>query len=285
MYNLILENEQGRQLAFNRLGGPYTITEIAGLSPAPATINTSAAALLDGQKFNSSKVNMRTINLAFAIEVDAEASRLEAYRVIQTKKAITLYYKSGRLDVLIKGYVETFDISHFAMKQIATVSIVCPFPYFRAAQMMVNELAAIHDAFHFPFASTAEPQLLFGYIDATSDVTIENSGAIECGLTFELYARASVTNPKIYNYQTGEYIELNISMVAGDLITINTGRGEKSITLLHEGVVSNIFNSFTDGSTWLMLEPGGSVFVYEVGTGLISNLLVTIKHYDLYEGV
>lgn len=285
MYELTLENESNKQIVFNQLGGRFTITETTGLSPAKATVNTSSAALLDGEKFNSSKVNMRSINLAFAIEKDAERSRLMAYEVIQPKQPLRIYYKSLYLDVFIDGYVESFNITHFAKKQIGTVSILCPFPYFKGAQEVVNELAAIHSMFHFPFASTAEPQLLFGYIDPLTQIVVENDGMIETGLTFELYARGPVSNPKIYDHETGEYIELNMSLVAGDLVTITTDRGHKTITLLREGVKSNIFNNFTATSTWLMLKPGGSAFVYEVGTGLISNLLVTISHYDLYGGV
>lgn len=285
MYKLTLQNQDSKQLVFNQIGGPFTITQIEGLSPADATINTSQAALLDGEKFNSSKVNMRTINLAFAIETDAAANRLEVYSVIQVKKPITLYYQSDLLDVFIEGYVASCHISHFSKKQIATVSILCPFPYFKSAQQVVNELSAIQSMFHFPFASTEEPELVMGYIDPLTNVTIENVGAVECGLTFQLYARNAITNPKIYNYQTGEFIGLNISMQAGDLITIVTERGNKSVTLLRDGNTTNIFNSLMKNSTWLMVEPGGSVFVYEAETGLITNLLVSISHYDLYEGV
>ena len=285
MYKLTLQNENGKQLVFNQLGGPFTITEITGLSPANATINTSQAGLLDGEKFNSSKVNMRSINLAFAIEKDAEANRIQAYSVIQTKKPITIYYQSSLLNVFIEGYVESFEISHFAQKQIGTVSILCPFPYFKGAQQVINELSATQDAFHFPFASTEEPELLFGYVDPTTNATIINSGAVECGLTFELYAAASISNPKIYNYQTGDFMELDIDMEAGDLITITTGKGNKTITLLREGEITNIFNSLAKGSTWLTLETGGSIFVYEVSSGSIANLFITILHYDLYEGV
>lgn len=272
-------------MTFNKIGGPYTITDIKGLSPAKATINTSSASLLDGERFNSSKVNMRTLNIAFAIEKEAEDSRLSAYEVIQPKRPITIYYTSPRLNVFIEGYVETFNITHFAKKQMGTVSILCPFPYFKGMQHMVSELSVVHSLFHFPFASTAEPQLVFGYIDPLTSITIENNGGIECGLTFELYARDSVGGPKIYNHETGEYMQLNINLQEGDLVTINTERGNKSIKLLRDGEEINIFNYLSMNSTWLMLPPGGGAFVYEVETGLASNLFVTISHRDLYEGV
>ena len=74
-------------------------------------------------------------------------------------------------------------------------------------------------------------------------------------------------------------------MQAGDVITITTEKGNKTVMLLREGVETNLFNYLMEGITWLQLEVGGSAFVYEVGAGLISDLLVSIKHRNLFEGV
>lgn len=285
MYNLTLENKNGNQLQLIQMGGAYTITDIKGLNPPPATINTSGAALIDGEKYNSSKVKMRTVNIAFAIEYEAEKNRLAVYQVLQSKKYVKIIYESEYLSVFAEGYVSSIDISYFKVKQVVTVAITCPFSYFKGLQMIVNELSSLTSTFHFPFGSTAEPELVMGYIDPMANTAVHNNGSVECGLTFELYARASITNPKIYNYLTGEWIGLNYTMEAGDLITITTGRGEKSVTLLRQGEDINLFNHLMEGITWIQLDIGGSEFVYEVETGLISNLLVTISHYDLYEGV
>ena len=80
-------------------------------------------------------------------------------------------------------------------------------------------------------------------------------------------------------------MEVNINMQMGDLITITTEQGNKTVTLLRDGVRTNIFNLLSKNSTWLQLDIGGGVYVYEVGTGTTIDLDVTIKHYDLYEGV
>lgn len=418
MYKLTLENEAENQIVFNQLGGPYTIVAIDGLGPAGATINTNVTALIDGGTFNSSKVEMRTINLAFVIEYDVEVNRLNVYKVIQPKKPITLYYKSELMDVFINGYVESLTVGHFEQKQTVTASILCPFPYWKNAQEIVNELSAVTDMFHFPFASeggknllqtteasqtvggidftvnadgsieangtasdytwgayvtqsltlppgnyilsgcpsggssttyrlqafTGSPsaptltvndygegasftlteqstvlvrmlvkgtvndltfypmirystydddtwqpydygEIVFGEIDVTSDVVVDNGGTVDTGLTFELYARGTVSNPKIFNYVTQEFIGINFTFQAGDLVTINTQKGQKSISLLRDGVTTNIFNSLMKNVTWLQLPSSGAAFVYTVEDGLISNLSVTIKHYDLFEGV
>lgn len=284
MFEMIFENKNGKQLHFGA-GTPYTIMEFSGLNPPKAVININETALLDGATFNSSKLQMRSINVAFAIEYDAEDSRLKCYEVIQNKHPLRIYYKSERLDVFIDGYVEEFDFTYFAKKIIATVSVLCPAPYLKGAQEVVNELTDIISVFHFPFASTATPELVMGEIDTLTDVAVENKGNVVCGLTFELYARKALKNPSVYNYLTGDFFKINIDMQMGDLITVTTGQGNKTISLLRSAVSTNIFNLLDKNSTWLQLDIGGSVFVYEVEEGQATDLIITIKHYDLYEGV
>lgn len=284
MFDLILENAAGDQINFAQ-NSAFTVTEIQGLNPPEATINTSEIALMDGAKFNSSKLNMRNINVAFAIERQAAKNRLEVFKVLKSKQWVKMTYIGQYRQVFIEGYIESIDITYFEMKQIVTCSILCPSPYFKEAQIIVNELLNIVSAFHFPFASTAEPELIFSYINNEIGIVIENDGDIDCGLIIELYAKDAVSNPKVFNYITGDYIGLNFSMQEGDLITIDTRQGQKSVTLLRGGVESNIFNYIVQGSTWLQLSANGDTFVYEVETGLASDLSLTFKHYNLYEGV
>lgn len=284
MYELILENKNGDQLTFAQ-NSPFAITEIEGLNPPEATINTSELALIDGAKFNSSKLQMRTINIAFAIQYQAAANRLEVYKVLKSKQYVKLYYTSAYRDVYIEGYIQSIDVTYFDMMQICTVSILCPSPYFKEAQQVVDDVTKIISAFHFPFASTADPQLVFSYVSTDVGVTIENDGELDCGMIIELYARNAVSNPKIFNYITQDYIGVQIAMQQADLITIDTRQGQKSATLLRGGVETNIFNYIMQGSTWLQLSAAGDTFVYEVGTGNTADLDVRFMHYNLFEGV
>lgn len=284
MFKLTLENAYGDSITFNN-GGAFTIVDIQGLNPPEATINTSEIALMDGAKYNSAKVNMRQINIAFAIEYQASLNRINVYKVLKSKQAVRLYYVGDYRDVFIDGYIQSIDISYFEMKQIVTCSILCPAPYFNEAQSIINEMQNIINSFHFPFASTESPQIVFGYFNSDIELYVENNGDVECGLIIELYARSSITNPKIFDYVTGEFFGLDITMQTADLITIDTRQGNKSVTLLRSGTESNIFNYIMKNSTWLQLAANGSTFVYEVGSGEAANLLVTFNHYNLFEGV
>ena len=281
---IYLENSDGDRLDFS-LAGPFTISDIQGLDPPAATINTSEVALQDGARFNSSKLNPRTINLAFAIQGDAARSRVKVFKVLKSKQYIKLVYQGQERDVYIDGYIEDINISYFAKKQIVTVVIVCPDPYFKAAAEHSDTLSAIYSDFHFPFQSEATPEIIFGHIVTTSGVTITNDGDVACGLIIELSAKGNVTNPAVYDYITAERFGITYALKAGDLVTIDTRQGHKGATLLRGGVTTNIFTYIDQGSTWLQLAPNGSTFVYTVDTGAVTDLTVTFRHIDLYEGV
>lgn len=281
---IILDDLKGHILSFEQ-SDPYTIVDVQGLGPADATINTSETPMLDGSKFVNSKVNMRVINLAFAIETDAEENRLYAYKVLRTKEPIRLYYKSDRMDVYVDGWVRTVVPKHFAKKQTVSVSIWCPFPFFMKREQASSEMSNVVKMFHFPFASTADKDIVFGYLDEISNVEITNEGALQTGLIIDIHARGEAESVKIFNYETGEYIGIDFNFMAGDLVTIDTRPGFKTIELFRGGVETNIFNSLMDGSTWLQLAVGGGVFTYEVTGGLRQNLFIDIRHDDLFEGV
>lgn len=284
MYEVILEDAQGNKLTFAQ-NSPFTITDIQGLNPPEADINTSQMALIDGAKFNSAKLQMRTINIAFAIEYKAAKNRVELYKVLRSKQPIRFYYNGQYRNVIIDGYIQSIDIDYFEMKQIVTVAILCPEPYFKEAQAVIDELINIIGAFHFPFCSTEDPELVFGYISNDVGITIENDGDVECGMIITLNARNACSNPKIFNYVTGDKFGITYSLQAADLVTIDTRQGHKSVTLQRGGSTINLFNYIDQDSVWLQLSPDGDTFVYEVGTGSNADLAVVFSHQNLYEGV
>jgi hypothetical protein len=99
-----------------------------------------------------------------------------------------------------------------------------------------------------------------------------------------LQALETVTNPTIYNRTTGEQFGLEYTLLEGDVITIDTISGEKSVKLNHKGDVSNIINSVQQGSKWLQLVSGNNELSYQCDEGA-SALKITISAVNIFEGV
>ena len=284
MFELILENKNGDQLTFGQQS-PFTVTEIQGLNPASAFINTNEVALLDGAIFNGSKLDVRTINVAFAVEVDPARNRLEVYKVIKPKQYIKVIYLGDYRKVYAEGYVSAVDITFWEIKQTVTVAITCPDPYLRAVSQNDSALTALEDRFHFPFYGTATRNIAFGVYLSDTSTFIENDGDVDCGMLIDLTATGACGKPSIYNDDTGEHLTINYSMEAGDQIIIDTRKGHKGVTLIKNAVETNIINYFVQGSTWLQLPAAGGSFSYSTSGGNNALLNVRIQHDDLYEGV
>lgn len=261
MYTLIAENKYGEQLEITN-NPRYVITDIDGLYPPEGVINTTQVANMDGSVFNSSHINDRVITITMAINGPAEANRLLLYRYFKTKYPVRFYYKNGVRDVYIDGYVSKFSVEYFEKKQTAQIEISCPMTLFRAVKESVTEFANIENMFVFPFAIEVAG-IPFSEIALGEQKTIINGGDVETGVIIKLNALGTVLNPKIYNVDTSDRMTLSVEMQAGDEITINTRKKEKSITLLCDGVQTNIVGKLDAGSTWFNLIPGDNIFTYE----------------------
>lgn len=284
MFDLRIEDENGNRLTFG-LDSPFTITEIQGLAPTEADVHTSSAALLDGENYINSKLKARQLNIAFAIEYEAESNRLFAYRVLKSKKPVTIYYSSAVRDVYIKGYVSGVDVTHFEMKQIVTASISCPRPYWLDMNTFIEDISTIINRFHFPFTSTVSNEIVFGEFAQEVNLIVNNNGDSETGLLISVFIKKDMSSFKIFNYMTKEYIGINYSLKALDEVIINTNKGEKDIYLIRNGIKTPLLPFKIKGSTWLYIDIGENVFTYTTSTDNTADALVKVTYNKLYQGV
>lgn len=282
MFTFKVENEYGDVLELTH-SPDYTITGIEGLNPPKASINTSVVASFDGSRYNSSRMGERNIVITAVIEREIEANRIRLYRYFKPKKKVGIYYKNGSRDVSIDGYVEDFQISPFDKRQKAQVSIICPDPFFRAIDEIMVEFSTLSSEFYFPFANEEEGAP-FSIIEVNPTKVITNNGDAESGLVILLQATGKVENPKIYNVDTSEFFGLNITMQGGDVVTIDTNKGRKSVSMRREGQTENVINSIQRGSSWLQIRSGENTFTYEADKHTES-LICTFCHTDKFEGV
>lgn len=284
MFDLVLENEKGQQIKLTN-NNDYAITDMDGLNPPSASIVTSETSLFDGAKFVSSKTETRQLDIAIAIQRNAEENRIVLYNVVRTKQYIKVSYKNGRRDVFIEGYVSDFNIDYFAQMQEATISILCPEPYFKDAEEIIAGVNLIIAKFTFPFAIEATKKVTLGEYEEVLEANVVNDGDVESGMVIEIHANGEVKNPVIYNRETTEFFGLDIELEQGDSVYINTTVGQKSVQLFRDAEYINIFNYIKQYSTWLQLAQGDNIFTYEADEDTTSNMDVTFTYRHLYQGV
>ena len=282
MFNLIVEDKNKNQLYLT--GNPaYAITNIDGFDPPEATINTSKNAGADGSLFNSAYANERQITITMVINAPVEQNRINLYKWFKTKFPVKLTYETESRNVYIEGYVQSIQIGYFEKKQTAQIVVLCPKPYLNGSEINEQIFSNIDPLFEFPFSIPAEG-VPFSEVLLYVEKSILNFGDIVTGVLIKINALGIIENPKIYNVETREHMILNTNLLRGDVVEINTRFGEKSITLIRDGVESSIVGSLEDGSTWFQLEVGDNVFTLNADSG-VENMFVSFTVIDQYEGV
>lgn len=289
------------ELARPELSG-FAIKSFEGLGPAKATINTTEVSTNDGALFNSARLNAKDMILKLVFDDSMESIediRQKSYKYFPMKTNVTFLIETDNRTVSIVGYIEDNEPTIFDKKnEGTTISIICPDPYFYSAgKNGVNETVfyGVQASFEFPFENNSliEPLLEFGIIMNQTENVITYKGDSKIGIKILIHAIGEAKNITIYNTGTRERMHIDTErlkaltgegIIAGDTITINTMKGQKGITLLRNGQVTNILNCLNRGCNWFTLAKGDNIFAYTAESGS-SNLQFRIENQIIYDGV
>ena len=256
--------------AINQYGQSLQVTQnslfrttAAGLNPPPGSIFTAELATKNGSLYNGSKVNNRNIILTiYPAGRDVAAARLDLFRVFKVSQYIRLQIETEKRTCYAVGYVEDMPSEYDDPAQNCAVSIICPDPFLVAA---TETTAAI------PTAGTA--------------VSVNNAGDFETGAEFTITATGACSGLTFANATTGQTFGVNVTLAAGDKLTLTTKQGEKSLILTRSGESpTNALNLMTSGSVWPILQPGANNIAFNATSGG-ANASMAVKFSALYGGI
>lgn len=280
--------------------GGLAITSINGLGPVKATINMTEIASLDGARYNSARLPSRNIVFTFALGYfpTVEHARNELYRLFPIKNTVTIYIETDLRVYKTLGYVESVEPNIFSAQESATVSILCPNPYFEAvdeAHEFYGEIDFEY-SFEFPFSneSTAAPLIEFGNAENDIDFEVDYKGCSPTGVTFHIKDTKNVPQNGsalvLTKNSTGQSIHIVFSRLpngiqVNDEFVICTVPGKKSVSLIRGNETFNILYAATIESGWPIIEPGSNLFNIEIIRADVSSFSVWFEYIPLYEGV
>lgn len=293
-----LDNSIKLELTRPDLSG-FIIKSMDGLGPTKANINTTDIATNDGSIFNSSRLDKRniTLNLEF-FQTDTESIediRQKTYKYFPINQRVYITVETDNHTLETEGYIETNEPYIFSKNEGTNISIICPDPFFYSKNIVETIFSGVEPLFEFPFSneSLTTSLLEFGAIQNKTEQVIVYEGDGKVGISIYIHALGSVSNIKIANVKTREIMILNTdklatltgsSIKAGDNIVINTQKGNKNVTLIRDGVRTNILNCIEKGSQWFTLVKGDNIFAYTTDSGS-SNLQFYITNKVAYDGV
>lgn len=233
------------------------IEDIGGLDPVKATLVSSSFARLDGVQYHSSQREARNLILKLGLEPDyvidtVRDLRNRLYTFFMPKSEVSLrFYDSDGLIVDISGRVESFETPLFTKEPEVDISIVCFDPDF----------------------VSLTPVVLNGTSTSTSAETlIAYDGTVDAGIQFTLNVNRPLTEFTFYHRPpdgTLRSIDFAASLIAGDVLTINTVPGSKGATLTRSNTVSSILYGISPQSNWVSLMHGDNyIRVYAEGAGI-----------------
>lgn len=302
MYEAKIENTKGEILTLTQNEVKYQVVSIIGLNPPNAQINTSSTANLDGAEYNSSKLLPRNIVITLKLNgagTTVENTRQQLYKFFPTKEWCRFYFKNENRNVYIDGYAETNEVNLFENKQTMQISIICPQPYFKALEEISDDISKITPTFFFPFSFGSNGATTPGIEDINTDdaipfsevslnkiTDIYNDSESETGVIIDIKVISAINKIEIKNTGTGESLILNYEFLENDEIKLNTNKGQKSVTLIRDGTIYNVFSAIQKGSKFFQLSIGDNFFSYIVDDGVNdSHVNIIYKHSTVYRGV
>ncbi len=283
MFSCRIENYTNDILTLTQNEDNFQLLSIEGLNPPNAQINTSAIAGMDGARFNSSKLNARNIVIYIKLRGNIEENRLRLYSFFVAKEWCRFYYKNGRMDIFVEGYVETIECDIFTNNEVMQISILCPDPYLKSVQEILDDISKTVKLFEFPFA-IEYPYIEFSRIEDNRIVNVGSSFASGVIIDIDIYQ--PVNKIEILKTDTNEKFVLEYDFLTDDKVVINTNKGQKSVVLIRGDGKINLFTSIEKGSVFFQLKNGDNYFTYRIDNAKHDqDVMITIKHRNQYQGV
>jgi len=243
------------------------IKEVGGLDPVKATLVTSSFAGEDGEQYHTMRREPRDVTLKLGLEPDYAVTtvrglRAQLYNYFMTGAPVNLrFYESDGLIVQIDGRVETCTAPQFTQEPEMEVSIHCFKPdLLEMGNVGVNGTTVSSD----------------------TSIQIDYEGSVETGINFKLLVDRDMSDFTIYHSPADgslRTLEFSAALVNGDVVEINTSKGNKYVTLNHAGGQSGILRAVSPQSNWIELQPGPNQFrVYTTSAGVPWQMTYLPRH-------
>lgn len=234
----------------------FVLVNFENETEATSTLGVATIPNLDGDLITSTQAMPRTVSIELYIKehVDVESAKRQILQVIKPKQECVFRMVRDERDISLTGMVESIMMPRYQQAVTMICTFHCSQPFWEDAEEVLNTLSDVKNLHIFPL-SLPEEKVPFGVFDLSRSKTFHNEGDVAVGMTIRITAINSVTNPKIYA-SNGEYIGVNATMVAQDVIEITTHKGNKTAKKNGE----NILNDIMQGSTWLQMETGYNTF-------------------------
>lgn len=283
-------NDRGESVEFSR-ASPFHVnmSDVTGLSDIRNAIYTTNSMGQDGDTYLGNRIQSRDIEIPGSIarrnKDEVVTLRRKLNHTLNPQIGGRLVYEYGDFRREIGCRVDNAPIfTKRSIFQDFSVQLVCHNPFWQDEAESKTDIAAWIGGLEFAVEIPMDSGMEMGYREPSRIVNVFNSGDVKSGLRIDFRALGTVADPSILNIDTGEFIKINYTLEAGDVLTVSTYYGEKGVTLKRGFESIDAFRYLDVDSSYIQLEVGDNLFRYDAGSN-VEGLEVSIYFKNQYLGV
>lgn len=252
-------NENGESITFTYNKG-FLINKPVGIDTLQVSLSQATGIDQIGATIQSSNVQPRPVTVSGMLVGEFVANNKEKLlSVIRPDLAAKLYADDYYLNVRPTSTPTIDPTEKFAKFQF---SVLAAYPYWQKDENARVELSTVEYGFKFPWNISKE--YYFGKIVETKFFNIANRGQIPVPFTVTFFARGDCAKPKITNVNTGKFLSINKTLVAGERVVVEITHERTYVTSSVDG---DIRGALSLKSTLNKLEVGDNVLKPEAEEG------------------
>ena len=281
---LIFDNHRGQTFEIS-VSSPFYLDNADGLEALENEFYNVKNYNEDGTNIKGSSVRERNIVINGRIRLDKDVNRQKLIRFFNPKHNFTLKYENGDITRYIDCKVEKTPVVSRHVIPEFMISFLCPNPWWYTEEQKY-EIAMWVAAFEFELEIDAEGDgIEMGYREPNNVVNVFNDSDTASPLRIQFKAIGSVVRPQIEVVDTGQIIMIDETLQGGDIVTVNTKRGDEYVTLERNGTKINYFNYLSqDSNLQLSVDVGDNLIRYDAAE-FAANLEVSIYFTPQFVGV
>lgn len=270
---------------------PFFLAHLDGVYSSEFDVAISDNTLSDGGTYQGSRKKVRNIVITALDQpnnVYNQNNRDLLYTVFRQGETGTLIYSEDDVDDRQIDYEVESVIRESGGHRLFTISLICPNPYFEDTYDTNVYMANFFGAFEFPHNFNDEGEEIGIYLTERLVNIVNDTAASSIGFTAYIRTTTRITNPIITRVESQEHIKVGSSenpftLSAGQTLVISTGRDNKHVKWVRNGVETEINEYLTEDSDFFTLLTGDNHIVYNASSG-VPTMSVLIQYKFQYDG-
>lgn len=252
-------NENGESITFTYNAG-FLINKPVGIDTLQVSLSQATGIDQVGVTIQSANVQPRPVTVSGILVGEFVATNKERLlSVVRPDLTAKLYADDYYLNVLPTSTPTIDPTEKFAKFQF---SVLAAYPYWQKDENARVELSTVEYGFKFPWNVSKEYH--FGRIVETKFFNVANRGQLPVPFTATFFAKGDCVKPKITNVNTGKFLSINKTLIAGERVVVEITHERTHVTSSVDG---DIRGALSLNSTLNKLEVGDNVLKPEAEEG------------------